>query len=677
VTLTPARTALALLGALLVIAAVDAGALFHREQLRRRIAAYATERMPGADLEIGRVSLRPLSWVRIADLRVRPREAGAPATATSTALGEVTIRSLTIEHSPTALLTGRYAPLRVSAEEVAVSTRAPGALLASLRAIAAEEWGDLARLGEGAGPDEKEQAPVRIARLRLRREGGVIPFARPLSVTAGVATEGEILLERVELRPARVIALPPDPDGARDGAAPRRPRRYLVSATARLERFESIDVAGEIDLDAALFRCEVRATNLNLRGRHVEALGPEVTRWFDALDPQGPVDLALSISAPWERPADATVAGTAESFSVTLRPKGFGRPITNVSGRARFAGRRLVIEALRGVLGAGEVHAHGAVEDARAGTGVTLEVEGTGLDLPDLAALPVPPPYGAALAALALEGKSDLRVSLISDPQETLDRARFRIDAGLDGASALGGAVGGITGRVVLSGTRASGRAQGTLRLDRAQVLEAPIRGATGRISIDETAVMLEECEGRLAEGAVTGGGGIIFGAGGSRTHPPGSAFLDLSASDVALTPFARRAYERPIDLPGRASGTVSLRRSSVDAGLHARAVLALAGADLRALPLAAPLLEGGMLLGPAPRGALEFTRRADGSGEALLTLAVEGPAGPPREESAALAFDAAGVLGGHARGPDLALTIVGSLSAPRIATGTATPGGK
>ena len=43
----------------------------------------------------------------------------------------------------------------------------------------------------------------------------------------------------------------------------------------------------------------MRASNLEVRGRHLEGLAPEVARWFRELGPSGPIDLAMVLTVPW------------------------------------------------------------------------------------------------------------------------------------------------------------------------------------------------------------------------------------------------------------------------------------------------------------------------------------------------------------------------------------------
>jgi hypothetical protein len=652
----------ALLLLLVALAATHIGAalaLLSPEQLRRRLVAAAHERLRGGEVEIEAVRLRPLERVRIPLARVRPRAPGPGG-----AVGEIAVEQLVVEHSPLALLSARYVPTRITADEVRITTADAPRLIEAIRALAdvdlsgllAEGGGDPAAGGERA----EDAAPIRIARLRIVTEGRPIPLTRE---------GGELLLERVLARP---VAAPAGPS-----------RRFDVSATSRVGPFETIDIAGVIDLDAALLTCDVRATNLDVRGRRLEALAPEAGRWFEALGPSGPVDLTLSLSVPWERPAETTVAGLAESYSVALRPPGFPRPITNVSGRIRFDGRRVSLERLRGVYGKGEASAHGSVADAARGAGVSLEVDGAGLDLAELRELPLPEPFGGALAALGLEGRAGLRLSLASAPGESLEEsARFRVEAAVSGARALGGALGGVEARALLSGeamVRAAAptvsaaadgggppspsgpRAAGTLRIDRASVLGAPLRGGHGRVVIESGALRVEEGEARLADGVLRGGGDVdLAGAGRAR--------LELAITDARLAPFVSYLHGRPIDAAGRASGTLRLDRAARGAGVTARAVLAVAGVDPRTIPAMEPLAAAGLPLGPAPRGAVEVERRRDGSGEARAALSSEPTL------ALALAFDADLAVEGTAAAGDRRVSFAGPLDRPAVTTASAAP---
>ena len=66
----------------------------------------------------------------------------------------------------------------------------------------------------------------------------------------------------------------------------------------------------------------LRAANLDLSGRRIEGLAPEVARWFRELGPRGEVDVDMSLRVPWDRLSETIVTGEIEAFNAALEPRG-------------------------------------------------------------------------------------------------------------------------------------------------------------------------------------------------------------------------------------------------------------------------------------------------------------------------------------------------------------------
>lgn len=592
------------------LAVADLAVVLHPEQLRRRLTAFAGRFLRG-EVELEDVRFRLLSRGRIKRAVIRPRAAGKVEPA-----GELAIKNLILEHSPSQLLLGRYRVVAVTMDEVELRVEDPAHFLETF-----------ASLLETDPYGRHPPAPVSIERLAIRYTGGAIPLVQspPRAASEGVVLERVRIIPETEREAARAPAHAGSEDDAEMGA-PRPGRRYRFEATYRASNMEVLALGGRADMGAGTLALGLRASNLELRGRQIEGVSPEVARWFAELRPSGPVDLVMEALVPWRRPAAARLKGEIEAYQVRLDPRGFARPITNVSGRVEFEGGRFRLEAVRGLYESGEVTADGSF-DASAGAwpGIEVELAGAHLDLALLQGLPLPAPFRAALADLEPAGRGWIEINLDSTARDPAEAVRFRGEVGAEDATIRDGALRGLAGAAWFAGeTREAGsRAVGSLRIERADAAGGlPLRGAIAKLEIAGGRLALSEVEGRLAGGRFAGTASLGFGPG----------------RPVALDLVARG----PIDL----SPWPAFR------------------------PLERALAAAGHPPGPYEGGRLGLRADRVGGGSAAIAL------GPPgaRDLAVRLDFDVAGAVSGTAvAGPEgLRAPISGTLAEPRVATPTA-----
>jgi hypothetical protein len=446
------------------------------EQLRRRFRQTVEQALPG-DVELEDVRFHVLDRGRIRRAILRPRTAGLRPG------GELEFRNLVLEHSPTALLAGSYRVTRITVDELLCRIDDPVAFIETLRVLLrapGTSGGDARDRGSWAGP----AIPVIIDRLAIVAPTVRIPIAQ-LDAAEGV------VLESVSIRPEGT-------SGRGEASA------YDVQATYSSGAFQAIELRGRIDMTAGSLTTELRASNLEVRGRELVGLSREIGSWFEELGPSGPVDLLLQISIPWQRPEDLEITGEAEAFSLILEPRGFDRAIANVSGRATFGEGGLELHALRGNFAGSELHASGRIDaPASEKPGLDLEVEAERLELALIARLPLPRTFHRALSALGIEGRADARMRFTREAGAGAGQgARFRGETALRDVSALGGAFKDVAAQAWFAGNVAADQealALGTLRIDRASVHGVPLRAAVAKLRIDEDAIELRGGEGRLA----------------------------------------------------------------------------------------------------------------------------------------------------------------------------------
>ncbi len=637
---TRRRRALALLAmaATLVLAhAVAATLLTTPDQLRRRLARVAAERFD-ADVDIRAVELSLLAGRgRIEQARLRPRAAGEPPGAPPVC--EIGVERAIVDHDRLALLGGRYRVRRITAERVDLRFRRARALLDTFQRLFA------------GGPIEPGETPppVTIARVVIHAEGDEpVPF-----LPAGAPAT----LERVRL-------------------TPREPGVWDVRATYRGAELEELAVEGRVDLREGVIRLDIAGSNIDIGSGRLLTLSPRLAALVSALEPSGPVDLRAKVVLPWARPDAASFQGELDCYGLRIAPPGLPRPIADISGRMTFRESELTIPQLRGLYGPSEVRLRGNVRDLVRGLGVEGDLFVRGLELAHLVRLaPEGSAPGTALQAVRLEGRGDLRVSARSSGTSPLAAAEFSGTVALDGASAGGGAVSGLTGEVAFAGEPASaaGEAEGRTRfgavihVEVARLLGLEVHDVEGRVDAGPDGTVSLQVEGGTL-------GGAPFRAHVETGALPRDA-ADPRAATAALPFRVDAAFEglpiaRALEplfggatplLEGRATGTLLVTRLAAEAAagtpeVRVEALLA----DIR--PFSFPMFaSAGAALGAAgyprdafPRGAIRVDLDPGGGGRVRLdlvspayTLALEGT------------VDAAGTLAGRLRatpaGPPLA----------------------
>jgi hypothetical protein len=108
-------------------------------------------------------------------------------------------------------------------------------------------------------------------------------------------------------------------------------------------------------------RIAIRGTNLLLDDELKAALAPKVRSAWEALAPQGRMNVAIDVEQMPDRPEDVAVTVTAQGC--TLRPTFFPYLLSEVSGTVRYAHGKVELERLSGrhgssllTLGNGEIH---------------------------------------------------------------------------------------------------------------------------------------------------------------------------------------------------------------------------------------------------------------------------------------------------------------------------------
>lgn len=634
--------------------AVNVAILLHPEQLRRRLTAYTKRFVRGeVRLEGVRFGLTGRGSVARAVLRPGP---GADVSDTN----ELRIEGLTLENAPLELLRGRYVVEEIRIDRMEARIDDPIGFLDTFR-----------RLIEIDPHADAPPAPVTIGRLAIRLERTEIPL--------GPTGTGTVLaFERVKLVPE---------------ASGRR--FWRLSATYEAGPFEECAVGGRIDMLDASLALDVRASNVDVRGRSLAGLPRGVREAIARLGPSGPFDVALSATVPWQRLGETRVAGEIDCYALSLTPRGFPRPFTNIAGRVRFAGERVEIPELRGLYGTSALRVHGAIPDLAAlcaasfgepgeaepprgdtpsaGPGLDLVLTAARFELDALRELPLPPPFGAAVAALALGGHGDLRLAIATPWNRGLEEARLR-GALVGRGEARAGPLRGIAGELAFEGDRLSRAAEGTIRIARAEIGGIPLRAAVARASLDESGIAFERGEGRLA------GEGLFRASGRAAFDPGGSAAIfraDVTAQGVDAAPLASAAFGEPLSFRGRAAGTLSYDRGAL------RAELELEGVEPCRIPTVAPICAAlGHADGPDlpalryERGRCEVALDPARSGRFVLDL--RGPG--PRALLARGAFEAGGgalaataeAVGDDGRLASFALS--GALARPEVRAAVETP---
>lgn len=632
------------------LAAANVAILLSPEQLRRRLVAYTAQFVHGdVELEGVRFGLTGRGQVARAVLRPSPIE-GAEAG------GELRIEGLRLDDAPLELwLHRRYHVLRIAIDSMEARVTDPARFLETFQRLVEVD-------PEGHAPP----APVEIGRLTIDLTGGG-DAGLPLFTAAGKASQ-PIVLGRVRVVPE---------GGGR--------RFFRISATYKGGPLEACAIAGRVDMQAATLALDLRASNLDLRGRSLAGLSPGVQAFLAALGPAGPFDLTLEASVSWQRPRETAVQGQVDCYGLTLAPPAFPRPFTDVAGRIRFDGNRVEVEDLAGLYGSASVHLHGAIADVERGSGVDLGAWARGLDLVELGRVPLPEPFAGAVRALGLGGRGDLRIAVATEEGQGIEAARVEAALAAREPTLECAALAGVAGEVTLAGRLGPAEAlAGDLRIVRGELKiggarggdeDAPkppaLRAVAGRIAIARGEVSIDRLEGRLADGAFHAM--VRAGLGGAG----GLLRVDVAARDVDLAPLAAAFFERPLDFAGRASGTLSISRAAAARFALIRADLELGPVDPRTIPAVSSLCETLLVPDASPRaelpipferGRFTLAREADGTGRAKLALG-----GPVGTIAADAAVRADGTLAGTAqtkragaRGA-ASYTIGGSFLAPEI----------
>jgi hypothetical protein len=570
--------ALVALGAAIVaLFAADIAILLSPEQLRRRLVAYASRFVRG-EVDLEGVRFRLLGTGRVERATIRPR-------------GEadmlLRIDGLTLRHAPLDLFFGDYRVTGIEVDAMEVRASDPARFLETFRQLFEIETVETAR----------PPASIAIGRLVFDL-GAVVPLTPARGTT------------RVELRRVRIDPHP---------GAPGRLWRLLALYTTG--PFEDCTISGRIDLGEAVFELDIAASNVDVRERSLVGLPAGTRRAIEALAPRGPIDLTLTARVPWRRLADARVAGRVDCYALSVAPPAFGRPFTNISGRVRFDGPRLSIENVRGLYGTNEVRASGRIEDAGRWARVELGFFAPGFDLSDASALPLPEPLGTIVRAVDPRGKADIRVSFATSHDEPLERAGFRAQAETREAELWEGRVARLAGELSLEGILGTDGATGRIRLERAEIAGVPLEGVAARAALSAGRLALDRAEGRAAGGAFWAS---LEADRATIAGERGALRIDAAARDVRLAPLLSSLYGRPIDLDGRASGTLSIAREPAAPHSALRLDLELGPADLGPLPPLAPLFPA---LGAAGAGGARcrsgkfLLQRAAGEGEGHVML--------------------------------------------------------
>jgi hypothetical protein len=639
------RAALAgLVLGLAALVAIDAAILLNPEQLRRRLVAYV-ERFVRGEVELEGVRFGLTGRGQVARAVLRPAAARGGEGGGRLEGGELRIEGLRLDDAPLELLRGRYQVTRIAIDAMEARIHDPSAFLESFERLVEVD-------PEGVGPP----APVTIGRLEVRIEGLDLPFFTPISGPV------PIVLERVRIT-------------AEGGGR----RFFRLAAKYKGGPLEACAISGRLDMQEATLTLDLRASNVDVRGRSLAGLPERARRFLAGLEPAGPFDLALVATVPWRRPRETAVRGEVDCYGLSLAPPGFARPLGGIAGRIRFEGRRVEIEELRGLYGASQVRLYGSVGDIEEGTGIDLTLSAPGLDLSEIAGAPLPEPISRAVAAVGLGGRGDLRVTLAGG----VGAGRLAASLAAREPTVACALASKVAGTLELAGPLALGPFEGAFRIERGELARAAraegeeepaagaggragpaLRAVTGRIAIRADALVLEQVEGQLADGSFHGA---------LEVGPAGGALrADLAAREVAVAPIASALLGRALAFEGRATGTFALARRPGARLPTIKVELELGPCDPRALPPVASLcdavLAGNTRPGPAfERGRFSLSREDDGRGRAVLAL--EGRAGTLAAR-AALRPD--GTLAGsaEARRParlPASYAVAGPLLAPEI----------
>jgi hypothetical protein len=611
----------AIAAALVTLAALDVFIVLHPEQLRRRLVRYIGRSWPGEVLLEGvRFRLTGRGEVARAVLRRRADPGEPPA-------GELRLAGLRLDDAPLELLRGRYRVTGIEVASLETEIHDPARFLETFRTLLEID------------PDlDAPMPPIAIGRVTIRLVGCELPLAP--------AGEGRpIVFERFRITPE---------GGGR--------RFFRITATYRGGPFEECGVAGRIDMASATLALDLRASNVDVRGRSLRGLSPSTRDFLAAIGPAGPVDLALSLSIPWHAPGETTVKGEVDCYALALSPRGFPRPITRIAGRIRFDGPRIEVEELRGVYAGAVLRGHGTIADLDRGAGVALDAVATGLDLSELAALPLPEPFAAAVRTLAPRGRAELTAEMRAEPSAPMAGAPVKVKVAARAPVVECGPLSAAAGELALEGRLGVGPTAGSLRIERGELAGVALRGATGRVSIDGGRLSVEGAEGRIADGAFRAAGWIALES--------GALELDAALRDLDVAPLASAVFGQPLAFAGRASGTLAIARAPGAARAAVRAELELGAVDPRGVPGVSPLCEATLAEGADSAtyaaGRFSLSRGPDGAG--TLTLALRS-VGRSAVAEAKIAPD--GTLDGRAvaRGAGIARTLVvaGTLEAPTI----------
>ena len=170
-----------------------------------------------------------------------------------------------------------------------------------------------------------------------------------------------------------------------------------------------VQTSGSIQLNepATSPNLKIELRGLKLTPELRDILPPESRKLWDALQPEGVMDVTTELAVGKEKKEDLASRIILRPGRCSVRYDLFPYPLTDLEGRMIFEGDTLKLDGLRGRVGKGDISINGTLVTTQEGTQGDLQVEFQRLELDDTLRSSLPESWQAPLAAWKLGGVAD------------------------------------------------------------------------------------------------------------------------------------------------------------------------------------------------------------------------------------------------------------------------------